>query len=991
MSAPRRSKAPEAVSPSSVRSDASDVIWQWLTKELKGADVPPLLLSVGLGGGGLLHVLDARAPGTRVLALEPDASVWHRTVANPTVAAWRQNGRLLYLCGPSYTGADEAWRMFPSAADSYRVIVDPRLSKGSPANLEAARLLKRIVFGVRANAEARRRFAPTYLTNVLRNLPAMGRGRDVRALNDVFSGVPAVIAAAGPSLDTAIDQLTTIGKRGVLIAADTALRPLLAAGIAPQFAVGVDPGHWNARHFHALPDCSRTWLVAESALDPGATEAFGDRTLWFRVGDHQPWPWLKELDLNVGHLSVWGSVLTAAFQVACLAGCDPIVIVGADLAYTGGRPYCRGTTYEFDWATLVTRGADLNATWHSQIDRAKKRIVDDLHGRETISTESMLSFRDWMVARAQKSGRRVINATGAGILFGSGIEQLTLGAALEAETSPAAVDALIGSFPRLSMSRVAPVLRDVHSDFRAGRTAAAPIKNWKDFCGESFDGDAVRAALEKAGTDLASSSTPETPSGKSSWSAEIANGALRCLPEGVARLTAALNGFSLPETVAAHLDASERPAVLHAALTLLQEICAADRSTAAEDVMPLIDVANAGSVAVSNAYEWPTELRWRILAFEALLGRAWSTRPLNGVAPLFNEAVRLVSVTNAADGSVARPIAAGALVRLAEQWWRCAATQNPAQASTLHRRFLRIMVQLKPTDTDADTRARLCTGADMNVAEPQMLARPRILTNEGLERSIVGRRSASGVVCVTPYERQSFVLNGSGQRETHHVWPRPIVGEEPWGVDGAIAWGNGLSKWPNPAVAAPYVMYRRTAADEVTIEELPVRPSIGTWWNDRMYWNCFPTPVGSWTGIASWAPGEGVCLELPSILLYALEPGVDELTLHPCNWVPGKWFERRLQPFDWKWRPGQQPTPAATGEYGSPVCSDTFNAWTATAFPDHDCIRFDSSDGRTVTMVCHRPLRLAWEDRALLVSTIDREVLLFEDLQSTLDEVARPA
>jgi hypothetical protein len=35
-------------------------------------------------------------------------------------------------------------------------------------------------------------------------------------------------------------------------------------------------------------------------------------------------------------------------------------------------------------------------------------------------------FRDWMVAHARRGGRRVINATGAGILSGDGIIQLPL-------------------------------------------------------------------------------------------------------------------------------------------------------------------------------------------------------------------------------------------------------------------------------------------------------------------------------------------------------------------------------------------------------------------------------------------------------------------------------------------------------------------------------------------------------------------------------------
>ena len=252
-----------------------------------------------------------------------------------------QAGGLLISCIPIISGADEAWRMFPTNPNDCLLMVNPRLREGADM-AAAARVAKKILYGVRANAEARRQFAPRYLTNVIRNVPAITAGRDIRSLTDAYRGTPAVIAAAGPTLDDAIDDLRGVTEHALLIAADTALRPLLDAGIAPQLVAALDPGPLNARHFQSLPDCPDTWLVAESALDRSATAPFDGRTFWFHVSNHHPWPWLNQIGIDVGRLDVWGSVITAAFQTACLAGCDPIVLVGADLAYTDGRPVLPG-------------------------------------------------------------------------------------------------------------------------------------------------------------------------------------------------------------------------------------------------------------------------------------------------------------------------------------------------------------------------------------------------------------------------------------------------------------------------------------------------------------------------------------------------------------------------------------------------------------------------------------------------------------------------
>jgi hypothetical protein len=102
---------------------------------------------------------------------------------------------------------------------------------------------------------------------------------------------------------------------------------------------------------------------------------------------------LNGLGLDVGLVEMWGSVLTAAFQVACLAGCDPIVIVGADLAHTGGRPYARTTTYELDWARTVARGETPDETWRGHIAGTRPIERQDLRGATSTTTPTMLAFK----------------------------------------------------------------------------------------------------------------------------------------------------------------------------------------------------------------------------------------------------------------------------------------------------------------------------------------------------------------------------------------------------------------------------------------------------------------------------------------------------------------------------------------------------------------------------------------------------------------------
>lgn len=600
--------------------------WQWLTTELQGGQVPPVLAFLGLGEGHVLDALQRHAPTTRVLALEPDAASAQAFLATRTWHTWRQGDRLAYLVGPDYAGADDAWRVFTGAPGSPPVLLHPGLAI-TPGVGQAAQVLKKILVGVAANEEARRKFAPRYLVNSIRNVPAIVAGSDIRHLTDAYRGTPAVIAAAGPSLDEALAPLGEARDRGLLIACDTALRPLLAAGLAPQLAVGVDPSELNARHLLSLPECADTWLVAESALDRNAAAPFDGRTFWFHVSNHEPWPWLNEHGLDVGRIDVWGSVLTAAFQVACLAGCDPIVIVGADMAFTGGRPYARGTTYEIDWASGTAVGHSLEDVWRQQIATRKTRAaVADLHGRETTTTPALTSFRDWLVARAARSGRRVINASGAGIFAGAGVEQAALADVLTKTVAVPPVAACARRHAGVRPTRLASRLREAHALVAGGRSAHPLHARWKQFSGDGFDAGAVAASLDEAARALETKRRRPAPPALVDWARIAGLPAARVLPthlpEALARFAAAMSGARVLPSLAGcdGLTDGDRTAMLHEALDLLARI---RDEIGRLDGLPTVkargDVEPIGSVA----YAWPERIRWAVETFEALLGVAW--------------------------------------------------------------------------------------------------------------------------------------------------------------------------------------------------------------------------------------------------------------------------------------------------------------------------------------------------------------------------------
>lgn len=440
---------------------------------LEGAaiDRSSVLFVIGLGEGHVLAALERRGWRGTVVALEPDGASPRAPLAGVTI-----------LSGPDYDGLDEVVRSLEPDVDSPVVVGDPALMRARRDEVvRATRLIVRAWFGARANQEARRTHAGPYLLNSLRNLQAITTEGDAASLVGAFAGLPAVLVAAGPSLDANLPEIVAHRDRVVVVAVDTALRPLLHAGVTPDLVVALDPSDANAGHLTDLPACPSTWLVAEGSLDPEALKHFAGRIFFFRVADHHPWPWLGGIGVDRQQLRAWGSVLTTAFDLALQMGCDPVVFTGADLAFTDGRPYARGTTFEEEWRRAAAWGDAIETSWAQRLAAWPETLEGGVGGSRVRTAPHLVAFRDWIVSAAGRArGRTVVNATGAGTLVGGPIRQARL------------ADALAGQ--RLSLS-VSQTLRHLYAPRRQPVPAPADDvrRHWQTSVGVTAE--AIAAAV----------------------------------------------------------------------------------------------------------------------------------------------------------------------------------------------------------------------------------------------------------------------------------------------------------------------------------------------------------------------------------------------------------------------------------------------------------------------------------------------------------------
>jgi hypothetical protein len=442
----------------------------------------PQVILVGVGLGYALPPLASLAY-QRVVAIEPHPGLATLLLSRTDWAPWFAGGRLRLLTGPDYAGAADLARFLDGLRD-IAVVVHPTRARVEPEVMAGAEAVARqMVQNAHANGNARRRFAGPYLLQTLGNLRAIADAPDVHALDGIGVGHAAVVVGAGPSLDRNGPELAALQDRAIILTADTAAAPLAAHGVRPHIAVSVDSSALNAQHLTAIPDPHDIALAAEGSIHPAGLAAFAGRSFTFRVSNHEPWPWLRRAGVHRGEVTTWGSVLTSTFVLARRLGCDPIVFIGSDLAYTGMRPYCRGTIYDAMWQEWIDRGCSWEALMEEYFSRQPEILTRDVHGDTTRTAPHLLSFRDWLVEQTATAPQgRFINATGAGILHGGRLEQIALREALGPRAPMTDVRAAIAArhAAALAGSRDANRVASLMADARA-RPEGLPLKQWIDF------------------------------------------------------------------------------------------------------------------------------------------------------------------------------------------------------------------------------------------------------------------------------------------------------------------------------------------------------------------------------------------------------------------------------------------------------------------------------------------------------------------------------
>ncbi|NLM36621.1 MAG: motility associated factor glycosyltransferase family protein [Firmicutes bacterium] len=219
----------------------------------------------------------------------------------------------------------------------------PELTKEFLASFQRTLAAKR--FNLNANAAYQRK----WMLNSIRNFKHLLNTPNILRAKDRFSGVPALIVAAGPSLLDEIENLRVIKEKGLayIFSAGSGLVPLLNNGIYPDAATSYDPNKFDGVYKQVYEKkITEIPLIFGSTVGISLDKYPGPKAHMINSMDTVA-PYYLRLKDGSGLYTFHDSSTISVVLVQLLKhlGFDPVIFVGQNLAFRGEYRYAGGIPY----------------------------------------------------------------------------------------------------------------------------------------------------------------------------------------------------------------------------------------------------------------------------------------------------------------------------------------------------------------------------------------------------------------------------------------------------------------------------------------------------------------------------------------------------------------------------------------------------------------------------------------------------------------------
>lgn len=231
------------------------------------------------------------------------------------------------------------------------------------------------------------KFSARWTLNSLLNLPVTLTSPNILSgFESVFKDKPLIIVSAGPSLEEEYENLRKIKeqKTAFIFAVGSANKALIANGIIPDAVCTYDPQDINYSVF--------TKMLEEDVTD--VPMIYGT-SVGFETLKHYPGPklhmitsqdtvtpyYMGESDQTLKRINDAPTIAAVTLQLACELGCNPVLLVGQNLALKGEQHY----------------STEIENEMQKPLDnRDNFLMVEDVHGNLIKTTKGFINMKHFL-------------------------------------------------------------------------------------------------------------------------------------------------------------------------------------------------------------------------------------------------------------------------------------------------------------------------------------------------------------------------------------------------------------------------------------------------------------------------------------------------------------------------------------------------------------------------------------------------------------------
>lgn len=267
--------------------------------------------------------------------------------------------------------------------------------------MESYKEIKEHLINMALERNTKLQFKDEWVDSSLINSKYLFESEKINEFKDKYKDTPAIIVSAGPSLQKNINYIDK--NKALIISGGRTLKPLLGVNIDPDFMAIIDGSQASYELVENYLDKTNTNLIYNEMTNSKILDNYkGPKISSAQSG------FMKEiLGEDIVDIIKGGSVANAMTFIAAFMGCNPIIFVGQDLAYTDNKGHAECAKTESVSIDAKENYYKSNDVYVEGIDGKEVRTSLSLKAYKESLEDIVESFKDIKFINATEGGAAI--------------------------------------------------------------------------------------------------------------------------------------------------------------------------------------------------------------------------------------------------------------------------------------------------------------------------------------------------------------------------------------------------------------------------------------------------------------------------------------------------------------------------------------------------------------------------------------------------------